>query len=173
MCSSLLILLLIAGALLISTEGQQDYHSLPSFYKDTVNKAIQHGNQKSLQHLNFVAFLPDSERPDPFYIELHLKATNCTKSEKITHRDDCQFMERRPRINCAVCNNQRTGLFIHCAPQQKVKQFEEFRKNECIGHKVLAAEPTAPRPEISAPPPEITPQGPPTGPPGPPEPLEP
>ncbi|KAJ8268447.1 hypothetical protein COCON_G00136190 [Conger conger] len=132
MCRSLLFLLLIAGALLISTEGQQDYHKLTDKYKAAVDKAIQHCNEKSSKHVNFLGFLPDSEKSDPFYIELHLKVTTCTKTEKTTHRDDCPFMDRRPKINCAVCNKGTgSGLDIHCAAQLQVIKFMEERRKLC------------------------------------------
>ncbi|KAJ8268449.1 hypothetical protein COCON_G00136210 [Conger conger] len=132
MCRSLLFLLLIAGALLISTEGQQDYHTLTGIHKDAVNKAIQHCNEKSSKHVNFLGFLPDSEKSDPFYIELHLKVTTCTKTEKTTHRDDCPFMNRRPIINCAICNKGTgSGLDIHCATQLQLNQSMEERKKVC------------------------------------------
>ncbi|XP_061111863.1 uncharacterized protein si:dkeyp-73d8.6 [Conger conger] len=133
MCRSLLILLLIAGALLISTEGQQDYHKLTGIYKAAVDKAIQHCNEKSSKHVNFLGFLPDSEKKSgPFYIELHLKVTTCPKTEKTTHRDDCPFMNRRPKINCAVCNKGiESGLDIHCVTQLQVNQFMEERRKVC------------------------------------------
>ncbi|KAJ8246535.1 hypothetical protein COCON_G00234760 [Conger conger] len=132
MCRSLLFLLLIAGALLISTEGQQDYHTLTGIYKDAVDKAIQYCNERSSKHLNFLGFLRNTERSDPFYIELHLKVTTCTKTGKTTHRDDCPFMNRRPKINCAVCNNGiKSGPGIHCVTQLQLNQFMEERKKVC------------------------------------------
>ncbi|KAJ8336909.1 hypothetical protein SKAU_G00381290 [Synaphobranchus kaupii] len=101
MCRPLLPLMLITGALLISTEGQGNYHRLSDTYKDIADQAIQHCNQNPLrnckqpgaQHINFFQFLHRTEKNNPFYIELQLKATNCKNTGETTHKDDCQFLD--------------------------------------------------------------------------------
>ncbi|KAJ8336911.1 hypothetical protein SKAU_G00381310 [Synaphobranchus kaupii] len=132
MCRPLLSLMLITGALLISTEGQEDYHRLSGIYKEAADQAIQHCNQNHLQgaqHINFLRFLQDTKKSIPFYIELHLKATDCSNTWKTTHQDDCKFISQAPRINCAFCKKRETDL--HCTTQRRTAEQErvEFRNN--------------------------------------------
>ncbi|KAJ8336910.1 hypothetical protein SKAU_G00381300 [Synaphobranchus kaupii] len=137
MCRPLLPLMLITGALLISTEGQEDYHRLSAIYKNIVDQAIQHCNQNPLrnckqpgaQHMNFFRFLHRTRKHNPFYIELHLKATDCSSSWKTTHQDDCKFISQEPSINCAFCKKHETDL--HCTTQRRTAEQErvEFRNN--------------------------------------------
>ncbi|KAJ8249426.1 hypothetical protein GJAV_G00234690 [Gymnothorax javanicus] len=130
MCCLLLTVLLIAGALPIGTWGQTSYHALQGIYKEAADEAIRHLNQRVLQHMNFLGYLSNTERSDPFYIELHLKATTCKNTGQTTHQDDCQFKPKTPPFNCAVCkpdNDFRT----HCVIEQNAIKFVDHRKKLC------------------------------------------
>ncbi|KAJ8397399.1 hypothetical protein AAFF_G00439480 [Aldrovandia affinis] len=137
MCRPLLILLLITGALLISTEGQQSYQMLQDILKDTVNQAIEQVNKNVNQHMNFVGFLPESEN---FYYEFHLRATQCGKTGNNTHREECEFLITRPKINCAVCKedvqNQPSNRSIHCLPQMQANKAADRRNKSCSKYNV-------------------------------------
>ncbi|XP_048858078.1 uncharacterized protein LOC125725295 isoform X16 [Brienomyrus brachyistius] len=123
----LLVLVLACGALLISTEAQDDYHSLPALYKTAIKLAVEKAHQGTHQHMNFYNI---QGRPkisnDYIDIEILLRATNCAKSAEPDHRDDCVFMTNRPFINCRVCSkrsgNDLTDPSIDCAPQKRVDE---------------------------------------------------
>ncbi|KAJ8336913.1 hypothetical protein SKAU_G00381330 [Synaphobranchus kaupii] len=137
MCRPLLPLMLITGALLISTEGQGNYHRLPGIYKDIADQAIQHCNQNHLQgaqHINFLRFLQGTKKYNPFYIELHLKATDCSNTWKTTHQDDCKFISKAPFINCAFCyGTDLKTSFIHCTTQRTANEHTKERNDGCKG----------------------------------------
>ncbi|XP_048858079.1 uncharacterized protein LOC125725295 isoform X17 [Brienomyrus brachyistius] len=123
----LLVLVLAYGALLISTEAQQDYHSLPAHYKTAIKLAVENAHQGTSQHMNFYTQWENSKISNNYIdIEILLRATNCPKSTATDHRDDCVFMTNRPFINCSVCSrrsgNDLTGPSIDCVPNQKVNQ---------------------------------------------------
>ncbi|XP_048858067.1 uncharacterized protein LOC125725295 isoform X7 [Brienomyrus brachyistius] len=142
----LLVLVLACGVLLISTEAQQDYHSLPALYKTAIKLAVEKAHQGTSQHMNFYNI---QGRPkisnDYIDIEILLRATNCAKSAEPDHRDDCVFMTNRPFINCRVCSrrsgNDLTHPSIDCVPNRKVNQ--DKRRNMCPSDKPLLGSKTA------------------------------
>ncbi|KAJ8272704.1 hypothetical protein GJAV_G00092430 [Gymnothorax javanicus] len=126
----LLTLLIIAGALPIATSGQQNYHVLRGIYKEAADAAITYLNQRARQHMNFLGYLSNTEKSDPFYIELHLKATTCKNTRQTTHQDGCQFKPKTPQINCAVCKAD-TNFTTHCVIERNAIKFVDQRKDLC------------------------------------------
>nr|XP_023654935.1 uncharacterized protein LOC111837273 [Paramormyrops kingsleyae] len=139
----LLVLVLVCGALLISTEAQQDYHGLADHFKEAIKHAVKKVHQSTSHHMNFYTQWKDPKiRSDYIDIEILLRATNCAKSAEPDHRDDCVFMTNRPFINCRVCStrsgNDLTDPSIDCAPQKRVdygkrqKMCERITGENCL-----------------------------------------
>ncbi|XP_036375331.1 uncharacterized protein LOC118771439 isoform X2 [Megalops cyprinoides] len=101
MSRPLLILLLSTGALLITTEGQQSFHTLPQLYKKTINLAIQHANKGAQQHMNYHGVLTYKE---PFI--------NCV-------------------VCCNRSGTELQKPFIDCIRHKEVSSRTEIREKTC------------------------------------------
>ncbi|XP_036375330.1 cystatin-like protein isoform X1 [Megalops cyprinoides] len=136
MSRPLLILLLSTGALLITTEGQQSFHTLPQLYKKTINLAIQHANKGAQQHMNYHGVLTYKEDPTGYiYANFILRETTCDKTDVHEHRTECTVPAGKPFINCVVCCN-RSGTelqkpFIDCIRHKEVSSRTEIREKTC------------------------------------------
>ncbi|KAG7455393.1 hypothetical protein MATL_G00256000 [Megalops atlanticus] len=136
MSRPLLILLLSTGALLITTEAQQSFHTLPQLYKKTVNLAIRHANKDAQQHMNYRGIHKQKEDLGFLYTEIHLKPTTCTKTEVDEHRDECPFLPGKNMVFCVVCG-RRSGSDIQepytdCTTYPKLRERENIWKQKCV-----------------------------------------
>uniref|UniRef100_A0A0E9WDC2 Cystatin domain-containing protein n=1 Tax=Anguilla anguilla TaxID=7936 RepID=A0A0E9WDC2_ANGAN len=137
MCCSPLILLLITGALLIPTEGQNDYHKLLDTDKAIVDMAIEHGNQipeKPEKHMNFFGIRVREQGSTILSVELLLQATDCKNTGMTTHQNSCKFVKPTRLMNCRICTDdltRREPSFIHRDWQRNAAKYAELRRNGC------------------------------------------
>ncbi|KAG7455370.1 hypothetical protein MATL_G00255950 [Megalops atlanticus] len=136
MSRPLLILLLSTGALLITTEAQQSFHTLPQLHKKTINLAIRHANKDAQQHMNYHGVLQFQEDPPGYiYANIILRETTCDKTDVHEHRTECTVPQSKPYINCVVCC-RRAGTelqepFIDCIRHKEVSSRKEIREKSC------------------------------------------
>ncbi|KAI1902078.1 hypothetical protein AGOR_G00041010 [Albula goreensis] len=136
MSHTTLILLLSTAALLICTEGQQDYHTLDSLSKNSINLAITHIHKTVRPHMNFFGILEHNEDSDYLSMKVVLKATNCAKNGENTHRDDCKSRTGNQRFACVICGersgSELTEPFTDCIQRRRLPEKENYWKKKCV-----------------------------------------
>ncbi|XP_072567415.1 cystatin-like protein [Paramormyrops kingsleyae] len=133
----LLVLVLACGALLISTEAQENYHTLSDLVKSGVRLAITAANKNSNYHMNFFSVPLNNQVGTNFItLRIFLKPTTCAKSNVVAHRDECPFDNSKPYINCVVCSKFTdvtfNNPFVDCKTNELVDQaHQNYRKKHC------------------------------------------
>ncbi|KAG7524922.1 hypothetical protein JOB18_019307 [Solea senegalensis] len=134
-----LLLLLCAGAALLSVKAQDVYEELPENFKIGVDLALEQLNSHAWvhHHFRFLRSVGKSEIESGFgvkyiYHHFYLKPTRCSKRTTESSAERCPFRNDRPVMDCGVCYKTAADQiesppkpYVHCI--QKPRLTEEMK----------------------------------------------
>uniref|UniRef100_A0A665UAN3 Retinoic acid receptor responder protein 2 n=1 Tax=Echeneis naucrates TaxID=173247 RepID=A0A665UAN3_ECHNA len=131
-----LLVLVCAGAVLLSAEAQEPYEDLPESYRQGVDLALEQLNSHAgvRFHLRFLKSLEKREIEHGFrvkylYHRFHLRPTSCPKNTPDPNPQRCPFNKNRPLMDCAVCYKTIADQmeatpkpYVHCIQRPRLTQ---------------------------------------------------